>query len=755
MSAIRQFRIPENDANSAAYLDVSKPEPVSAPEDPLQLLRDAIAQLKSPTGVLPDQQQVANLLAEAREALEHANFVGGAVSRSDGYVAQTEFERALNTLDQALVVYPDDPILIARRQAVEEQQRVYQSASAVRGAMEQAQWLLEHDRTDLAAQFLKEKTAELPDQEELAVRLAELEALLPGWEERRHAQDALTRAQTLEQLQHYQAALTVIEEALQPYPANPNLCEAARRIRVQLTDHERHKKLARRLELIKQQIGARAWRHALTLLENTQIDFPGAAELKRLRREIVAGLRSSEVEEAVAEVRKCLADGDLELAQGVLERALEGLHGEPALEALRKELETEKSYRDQLRNAQVLFGRGQLDQAETVLTELVDEEHPEAQALLEAVRVARQAAEEENFLDRGREKALALVQQQQYVQAVDLLRNLLSLFPGNPILERDLASAQAGLEQTVPVAASLWQDLEPVEAAEPNPLPLPAAPVVAAAAPAVAPANARFRRVAIAGAATLLLASAGGTAWKLSRRSEPARAPAVSPPAATAPAAATIAANPPAAEPAPAQPAVVQPPPSTPAQQPSSTVSSRDTKPQSKPASAPPLRAFVPPESTPPARTQNTTLPLPPGTDPRISITTSPSLPIALNAGVTPGAPPPPPAVTPAPAPAAAAAPVKAAPTASTQLVQAVLINRTMPDYPPMARQRAISGVVRLTATIDEHGNVKNVKVLSGDVILAASARNAVLLWKYKPAILNGQPVPTNTEISITFGERK
>src|SRR5215831_12005614 len=176
MSAIRQFRVPESDANSSAHLEVSKPEPAPAAENPLQLLRDAIAQLKSPTGALPDQQQVANLLAEAREALEHANVIATAVSRSDAHLIQAEFEQALDSLDHGLTTYPNDPILIARRRAVEEQQRAFDSAAAVRGAIEEAQWLLEHDRTDLAAQFLKEKATELPDQEELTARLGELEA---------------------------------------------------------------------------------------------------------------------------------------------------------------------------------------------------------------------------------------------------------------------------------------------------------------------------------------------------------------------------------------------------------------------------------------------------------------------------------------------------------------------------------------------------------------------------------------------------
>ncbi|HJZ96784.1 MAG TPA: energy transducer TonB [Candidatus Solibacter sp.] len=752
MSAIRQFRIPESDANSPAYLDASKPEPAPAPENPLQLLRDAIAQLKSPTGALPDQQQVANLLAEAREALEHANVIASAVSRSDAHLIQAEFEQALDSLDQGLATYPNDPILIARRSAVEEQQSAFQSAAAVRDAMQEAQWLLEHDRTDLAAQFLKEKAAELPDQEELAARLGELQALLPEWEQRRHAQDALARAQTLEQLQQWRAALTVIEEALQPYPSNTILHEAAERIRVRLADHERHKKLARRMELIKQQIGARAWRQALTLLENTQIEFPGAGDLKHLRREITVGLRRSEVEEAVADVRKCVADGELEQAQRVLQRALDGLQGEPALEALSKELETEKHYRDSLRNAQVLFGRGQLDQAESVLTQLLDQDRPEAQALLAAIRAARQAAEETHLLERGREKALALSQQHQYGQAVDLLRNLLSLFPGNPILERDLAIAQTGLEQ---IAAPAVPASQPEEAVEGVPEELhPPAPraVDSAAASAVVSTPGRFRRVAIAGAATILLAWAGAAAWKLSRRTPPARVPTATSPTAATPAPTTIAADPRTAEPTVAPSNIVQPPPLTAAPQPAAAAaSSRESKSKAKPA--PPLPAFVSPNSTPLTARQNVALPLPPTTDPSISITTTPGLPITLNTEVSAPAPPPTPAETPAPSPAPAAA--KPALPPGGQLIQAQLIKRTNPEYPSLARQRALFGTVRLTATIDEHGDIKNVKVLSGDVLLAASARDAVKLWKYKPAILNGRPVATSTEIQIVFGEKK
>src|SRR5450759_2903854 len=119
----------------------------------------------------------------------------------------------------------------------------------------------------------------------------------------------------------------------------------------------------------------------------------------------------------------------------------------PALQALREEVESERKCREELRTAQILFGRRQLLEAESVLAGLVAQNRPEAQVLLDAVRQARAVTEEENFCERGREKALRLMQQQQFAQATDLLLNLRSLFPGNPLLERDLIAAQGALDQ--------------------------------------------------------------------------------------------------------------------------------------------------------------------------------------------------------------------------------------------------------------------------------------------------------------------
>jgi protein TonB len=121
-------------------------------------------------------------------------------------------------------------------------------------------------------------------------------------------------------------------------------------------------------------------------------------------------------------------------------------------------------------------------------------------------------------------------------------------------------------------------------------------------------------------------------------------------------------------------------------------------------------------------------------------------------------------AVAPAPvAPAAPSTPAAAAPTgvnnanakAGGQIQQAVLVYRKEAEYPKIAKQTGAKGVVTLNATITKDGTVKNVKVVSGHPMLVNAAAEAVRQWRYKPTLLNGQPVETDTQILVNFvGEK-
>lgn len=81
----------------------------------------------------------------------------------------------------------------------------------------------------------------------------------------------------------------------------------------------------------------------------------------------------------------------------------------------------------------------------------------------------------------------------------------------------------------------------------------------------------------------------------------------------------------------------------------------------------------------------------------------------------------------------------------------ALLVNKVQPMYPPLARQTRISGTVRLHAIIAKDGSVQSLSVESGHPLLIQAALDAVRQWRYKPTLLNGEPVEVETTIDVIF----
>jgi len=80
-----------------------------------------------------------------------------------------------------------------------------------------------------------------------------------------------------------------------------------------------------------------------------------------------------------------------------------------------------------------------------------------------------------------------------------------------------------------------------------------------------------------------------------------------------------------------------------------------------------------------------------------------------------------------------------------------LLVKEIQPVYPASARQMRIEGAVELLATISKNGDISTVKVLSGSPQLAHAAVDAVKQWKYKPYLLNGEPVEIQTQVTVKF----
>ncbi|HEY4904400.1 MAG TPA: energy transducer TonB [Candidatus Sulfotelmatobacter sp.] len=80
-----------------------------------------------------------------------------------------------------------------------------------------------------------------------------------------------------------------------------------------------------------------------------------------------------------------------------------------------------------------------------------------------------------------------------------------------------------------------------------------------------------------------------------------------------------------------------------------------------------------------------------------------------------------------------------------------LLVRRVNPNYPPLARQARIQGTVILQAEISKTGDIQNLRLVSGHPMLAPAAIEAVKQWKYKPYLLNGEPVEVETTVQVNF----
>jgi len=87
----------------------------------------------------------------------------------------------------------------------------------------------------------------------------------------------------------------------------------------------------------------------------------------------------------------------------------------------------------------------------------------------------------------------------------------------------------------------------------------------------------------------------------------------------------------------------------------------------------------------------------------------------------------------------------------SQGVTQGLLIRKIQPAYPPLARQARIQGTVLLQAEISKDGTIENLHLISGHPMLAPAAIEAVKQWRYKPYILNGEPVEVETQITVNF----
>ena len=87
----------------------------------------------------------------------------------------------------------------------------------------------------------------------------------------------------------------------------------------------------------------------------------------------------------------------------------------------------------------------------------------------------------------------------------------------------------------------------------------------------------------------------------------------------------------------------------------------------------------------------------------------------------------------------------------SQAVEKGLCLKRAAPKYPRKARNKGIQGTVLLQVIISKTGDVTTIELISGEPLLAAAAIDAVKQWKYKPYLLQGNPVEIDTQVQLNF----
>jgi TonB family protein len=85
------------------------------------------------------------------------------------------------------------------------------------------------------------------------------------------------------------------------------------------------------------------------------------------------------------------------------------------------------------------------------------------------------------------------------------------------------------------------------------------------------------------------------------------------------------------------------------------------------------------------------------------------------------------------------------------ELAQALLLDKVQPSYPEQALKAGLQGAVVLQAWIGKDGNIQDLKLVDGSLLLGKAAVNAVKQWRYKPYLRNGVAVEAETYVTVNF----
>jgi predicted Zn-dependent protease len=302
---------------------------------------EAISALEAALGVYPDEAALLGLLAKAREqqATEKQADLERSLTSANAARARGEFETALNLLNTALRLYPNDSSLLALRQRTIEEKSAAEARRSIEESLKAAAVHRAARRFSDAVKVLTSARERFPENTQLGDMLAVALQEQAGELKRTAIDTALASSDREASRGKYAAALQILEAALKQYPADPVLTERRQAIEADQREHEIEAALRQANEHV------RNGKHAagIKLLESSLGNYPDnrlTAALADVRRQKAQVERRNAAAAAARNADAALKRNDPDAALKIVSAALIDAPGDAALLQAKSRIES-------------------------------------------------------------------------------------------------------------------------------------------------------------------------------------------------------------------------------------------------------------------------------------------------------------------------------------------------------------------------------------------------------------------------------
>lgn len=381
----------------------------------------------------PGLQHLLETTVSLEAAHNRAEAVARVVDRGRQLRDDGDIEAALQHINMAGSEFQGEALLVEFRAQLELQREQQRYARGVQQALDHGRSLIASGKLAEAVAELERSAAAYPAESEISSVLMAARRARVAQEERTFVESVLAEVQDLEGRPDLPAAFQCAEQALRRYPYNPQLSNAAHRLREMLREHERRERVTRHLQGIEAALKAADWLTAANALQTAMQECPGDSAFAGFEERVERTRLESELQAMASQVRARLDNNDLAGAMRRLNETQTRFRQESLWQELNAEVQRRREYQEIIAEARRRMASGDLQKAEALLQDAAAHAvDGTADALLTELREQRGRRQVDDAIAAAQRESDLMAKREDWAGAAAIWQRLSEAHPDDP-----------------------------------------------------------------------------------------------------------------------------------------------------------------------------------------------------------------------------------------------------------------------------------------------------------------------------------